>query len=161
MVTAEDLEEVTIRIPRFRVPELYHVVASWRSANETSATTATVATVSAQDVAGSEASDDDGRWCEGDDAIAEQVWKAGNAKARKLYEVLAHAGGQPVHRDVLARAVGMEDGPNQFPGLLGAIGRTTWSRKRQVPWNWQQESNTYTMKAFVADMFLKAASSVS
>jgi Family of unknown function (DUF6416) len=155
MTAVEDLEKVTVRIPRFRVPEFYRVVASWRSANEVPAATSPEAAVSPQESPASVTQDE---WRDGDDAIAEQVWKAGNDNARKLYEVLAHAGGQPVHRDVLARTVGMEEGPNQFPGLLGAIGRTTWSRKRQVPWTWDQGNNTYTMPAFVADMFRKAAS---
>lgn len=149
MVT-DDLEEVTIKIPSVRVPELYRVVASWRSPEPAPAAAATTADVLA--------SDEEGAWHPGDDEIADQIWAAGNDNAHKVYELLIQAAGQPVGGVVLAQAVGMEDGPNQFPGLLGAIGRTTWSRKRQVPWNWDQAKNTYTMPTFIADMFRKAAS---
>ena len=146
----QELEEITVRIPSARASELYRLASAWREE---------VGGLVARTDAPSPSPDSnaEGAWSEGDQEIAQAVWSAGNDNARTVYRMLVEAAGSPVSGSALAEAVGLADGPNQFPGLLGAIGRTTWSRKRQVPWHWDPAANTYTMSPTVARLFANAA----
>jgi hypothetical protein len=147
--TLQDLEEVTIRIPGSRVAELYKLAGSWR---ENDLASDAISTISIK----APATDQGPSWREGDDEIAKEVWSAGNDNARTVYRILVDAAGQPVAGEVLAQAVGMAEGSNRFPGLLGAIGRTTWHRHREVPWSWDPSNNTYAMPTHVVPIFAKA-----
>jgi Family of unknown function (DUF6416) len=96
------------------------------------------------------APDGDASWRSGDEELAEDVWSAGNRNSQAVYRELVQRAGQRVPEAILMEATGMDG--HRFAGLLGAMGRTTWARGRQHPWEWDKEAGTYWIEEEVAEI---------
>lgn len=141
-----DLVTVPVSVPRHRVSDLYRMVADWTTASGPAVPAEATPTGASTD------------WRSDDEQLAYQVVRAGNRNARAIYTVLAKKAGKPVSYTDLDAACGM-DGPHRV-GLLGSMGRTCWTRNRNIPWTWDKENHTYTMPARLATIFLNALSRV-
>lgn len=109
---------------------------------------------------------------------------AANARARKVYGLLATNAGKPVSIDDISKAVGFDG--HRTPGLLGSMGRSMWSRgfrnavrnengywswyasgpefpggegdtpPDNVVWGWDPVNRTLTMPSAIAADFIAA-----
>jgi len=143
-----NLVPVTLLIPAERVPDAYTQAADWVREAIASRSAGAIARPAVEPEG---VPDGDNSWRPGDEQLAEEIWSAGNSNSQAVYRELIARAGQRAPEGILMQATGMDG--HRFAGLLGAMGRTTWTRHREHPWKWDQETGTYWIEDKVAEIF--------
>ena len=139
-----DLVDVTVSVPRDRLPDLYRLAASLNEAAD-----------------GAPSSQGPVPWQERDTDIAARFRTTVSDNARKILDVLADLPtGETISGKALARAAGLGDSPYTVAGSLSSVGKAAVKFGRELPYRATPgetgESSTYEMPTHVADVFRAA-----